>query len=46
MTNVVIITGALTKDPTMRITPNNNELVRFTIACLKSYMKNEVFSLE
>lgn len=41
MTNVVIITGALTKDPTMRITPNNNELVRFTIACLKSYMKNE-----
>ncbi|MCI8851844.1 MAG: single-stranded DNA-binding protein [Erysipelotrichaceae bacterium] len=41
MTNVSVVIGRLTKDPVIKLTKNDSKVVNFTVACPKSYLKNE-----
>lgn len=41
MTNISVVIGRLTKDPVAKHTKNDSKVVNFTVACTKSYLKNE-----
>lgn len=41
MTNISVVIGRLTKDPVIKLTKSESKVINFTVACTKSYLKNE-----
>lgn len=41
MTNISVVIGRLTKDPVIKLTKSESKVINFTLACTKSYLKNE-----